>query len=268
LLIFFTKIYIFVILDIKFNRLFIPFKPMKKALSFFLLTLLQFTFSAYAVEPDGSLYEEVLDTSHNIVPRGDTPAATHQVCQVCHTAEEVQGYLEPPTVTPPELAAIFEPPRQTEGLNSKVLWNPAETKISYLPGRSKVMSKEPSTACLSCHDGVIGNDIHGLKQASGKFQDHPVSVPYPRESNGHFVPALPLPNELRYWSIPDQNAKGITLPTGPTSEYFSKLTPPLMAVRTSYGKVNCGSCHNPHSSRISAYLRESPKTLCLVCHIR
>ena len=110
---------------------------MKKAL--FLLTLLQFTLSAYAGE-GGSFYEEVLDTSHNIVPRGDTPAATHQVCQACHTAEEIQGYLEPPTATAPELAAIFEPARQTEGVSLKALWNPAENKISFLAGRLKLMN--------------------------------------------------------------------------------------------------------------------------------
>ncbi|MBI1824235.1 MAG: cytochrome c3 family protein [Nitrospirae bacterium] len=222
---------------------------------------------AFGDEPR-SLYEEVISSSHNMIPKGETPTSPHQVCLTCHTLDEVQNYLEPAVQTPPELAAIFEPVPQKRPENSRILWSASNHQVSYSPARSGILKNEPSAACLACHDGAIGADIYGMKQNHGKFQDHPVDILYPRESNGHYVPALPLPTELRYWSIPDQNGHGITLPTGPTSDYYSKQTLPAMAVRTSYGKINCGSCHNPHSSKISAYLRESPKTLCLVCHIR
>jgi predicted CXXCH cytochrome family protein len=232
-----------------------------------LLLFLPLSLSAFA-EDDASVYSDILDTSHNIVPKGETPPSPHQICLVCHTLNEVQSYLEPSVKTPPELAAIYERPLSSGGEHARALWNRNADRSDFNAARSGILRKEPASFCLSCHDGVIGSDIHGLKRLNGKFQDHPIDVVYPRESNGHFIPALPLPNELRYWSVPDRNDAGIVLPTGPVSEYFTERSQPVLAVRTSYGKVSCGSCHNPHSSKVSAYLRESPENLCLVCHIR
>ncbi|MHB8481371.1 MAG: cytochrome c3 family protein [Nitrospiria bacterium] len=239
---------------------------MKKVSLFLILTLLTFSLSCFG-EETLPFFEEILTTSHNIVPKGSAPPSSHQVCSVCHTVDEVNGYLGA-SKTPEELVPILDSPNPPAAGVSKALWVSTEMKEGYLPTYSRLIKEDPSSNCLVCHDGVIGDDIHGRKQDSGKFLDHPVDIPYPRESTGHFVPLLPLPNELRYWSIPDLTEKGITLPTGPTSSYFSTQTHPLLLVRTSFGKVGCGSCHNPHSSKIPAYLRESPSSLCLVCHIR
>jgi len=219
-------------------------------------------------DESSTFYEEILDTNHNMVPRGEIPTSPHQVCQTCHTHEEYQKYVEPANETSTEIGSILEPPAQKSLPLTRALWNPSDHGSGYQNNRELLMNQEPSSNCLGCHDGVIGEDIHGRIQDNGKFLDHPNNITYPRESNGHFVSKLPLPNELRYWSIPDQDGKGITLPTGPTSQYFSVQTPPVLAVRSSGGKVQCGSCHNPHTARIAAFLRESPKTLCLVCHIR
>ncbi|MBI1820974.1 MAG: hypothetical protein HYR79_04620 [Nitrospirae bacterium] len=241
-------------------------KMMKRVPFFLILALLTFSLPGFS-EESLPLFEEILDTSHNIIPKGSTPVSSHQVCSVCHTTEEVNGFLGSPKI-PAELAPILSPQTPPAEGGSKALWASTELKGGYLHGHSRLIKEDPSSDCLVCHDGVIGNDIHEKKQDSGKLLDHPVNITYPRESNGRFVPALPLPNELRYWSIPDQTEKGITLPTGPTSDFFSSQSNPLLWVRTSLGRVNCGSCHNPHSSRIPAYLRESSKTLCLVCHNR
>ena len=229
---------------------------MKKVPFFLIFALLTFALPGFS-EESLPLFEEILDTSHNIIPKGSAPVSSHQVCSVCHMEDEVRGYLGI-SKTPVELAPILNSQNPPSERAMKTLWSSADTKRGYLP----------LSNCLSCHDGVIGNDIHGTKGGSEKILDHPVNVLYPRESNGHYIPALPLPNELRYWSIPDQTEKGMILPTGPTSEYFPNKTHPLLLVRTSHGMVNCGSCHNPHTSKIPAFLRESPKTLCLVCHNR
>ncbi|HEX9756785.1 MAG TPA: cytochrome c3 family protein [Nitrospiria bacterium] len=175
-------------------------------------------------------------------------------------------------------------------------FTPFSTKISLSPEKIEKRPNGASFDCLSCHDGVVAMDAHkmGIREEGAsdlnwllggffepiggtgdrefQFLDHPVSISYPRNSDGQFVGTETTVTQLRYWSIPNRTSNGIDLPTGPRSKYLV-VTPERensssMLVRTTAGLVECDSCHNPHNNDKSAFLRESGHTLCLICHNR
>ena len=119
-----------------------------------------------------------------------------------------------------------------------------------------------SLACLSCHDGTIGLDViinrpnadtslagsgTTMPTNAGQFfanlgtdlrNDHPISVTYDNVADPAF------------------NAK--------TGEKIDNLLP-LYA-----GRVECGTCHNPHNTTNTPFLRRSNSSsnLCRTCHIK
>ena len=181
------------------------------------------------------------------------------------------------------------------------LWNPNNQTRSFELWYSMVPSLEkgvkeirpfgPSFVCLTCHDGVLGSNVHqlgvkGLKPINdplglNKLQkglqspDHPDSIYYPRQPDGRMVEDRPGTKLKRYWSIPDRDEAGVILPTGPKSYALDlqqiDADDPIETsklVRTYKGVIHCDSCHNPHDNAIRPFLRVSNKTLCLVCHDR
>ncbi len=115
-----------------------------------------------------------------------------------------------------------------------------------------------SQACLSCHDGTVGLDVIvnvpnnytggaavGTRMPAGRFtnlgtdlrNDHPISVLYDNTADTKFHTASEL------------QAAGLQLYSG---------------------KVQCGSCHNPHTAANRPFLRisNSGSALCLTCHIK
>jgi len=154
-----------------------------------------------------------------------------------------------------------------------------------------------SLTCLACHDGALAKDMHGINvdnarigaEANASWEgglsqreapplsrvDHPISIPYPRKPNGMFVPENPSVTYARYWTIPDLRPEGYVLPEDGTSSYLDlpkeKVSSPEILsglVRTTSGRVECDSCHNPHSEKIRPFLRAPSASLCLVCHDR
>ena len=122
-----------------------------------------------------------------------------------------------------------------------------------------------SLACLSCHDGTIGLDVilnvpnadttltgdpsRTISANAGQFfanlgtdlqNDHPISVTYDETVDLAF------------------NA-----PTGTPPRVGGTL--PLYS-----GRVECGSCHNPHNTTNEPFLRVSnaASALCTTCHIK
>ncbi len=115
-----------------------------------------------------------------------------------------------------------------------------------------------SQACLSCHDGTVGLDVIvnvpnnytggaavGTRMPASGFtnlgtdlrNDHPISVLYDNTADTKFHTASEL------------QAAGLQLYSG---------------------KVQCGSCHNPHTAANRPFLRisNSGSALCLTCHIK
>lgn len=166
--------------------------------------------------------------------------------------------------------------------DSGPLWNLVDRGITYQMYSSDTMSNpSPATpsgvslACLSCHDGAgtIGDGQHHIMtinkpdymndaycdkchpgsrpDGSGMYSDillnsigkdlrndHPISIPYP------------TPAQDPDFFIPPDSQKG-----------WADV--PLYS-----GKVECGSCHDPHNPTNTPFLRKSNagSALCTTCH--
>jgi predicted CXXCH cytochrome family protein len=227
---------------------------------------------AAAVEP----YETVLASPHNFFPRSEFPIGS-RVCYGCHA--EGPGHIGPaPTslrtdgARTPEVPAPSDEgsPPDEEPPPSPPLWQRGAKAyaVALTTGGS-------STACLGCHDGVLGQEVHQMGHPEAQKFDHPYNVVYPRRANGKFVPERPTVSQYRYWSIPDLRNGDLVLPTGPTSRLLalrtgsaSDATPGVRVVRTSEGRVQCDSCHDPHDNGSAPFLRAPAQDLCFICHDR
>ncbi len=243
--------------------------------------------------------EEVEQTRHNLI----VPALSgEKSCTVCHTDEipwqsksdDKEGAVVNKEVNTEEKKAAPPP-----------LWDRARSVASPYRVMQTVPRSEhpynhptgPSLVCLSCHDGALGADMHGINvgdvrvgaAAAVPFKgmpgplgapplsrvDHPISIRYPRQPNGRFTPQNPTATLSRYWALPDRQAHGLVLPAAGTSSYLDLPEVEVSGseqlsslVRTTGGMLECDSCHNPHSEKIRPFLRVPSATLCLVCHDR
>ncbi len=120
-----------------------------------------------------------------------------------------------------------------------------------------------SLACLSCHDGTVGLDViinrpnadttlagsgNTMPGNAGQFfanlgtdlqNDHPVSITYDNLADPAF---------------------------NPTTSGGTKIG--VLPLYT--GRVECGTCHNPHNTTNTPFLRiaNSSSNLCKTCHIK
>ena len=227
---------------------------------------------AAAAEP----YETVLTSPHNFFARSEFPIGS-RVCYGCHAegpgrvglretsarpdgAQGPEGSVPADRIASPDAEPPPPPPLWQRGAKAYT--------VSLTTGGS-------STACLGCHDGVLGQEVHQMGTPDAQKFDHPYNVVYPRRANGKFVPERPTVNQYRYWSIPDLRNGDLVLPTGPTSRFLtiptasaSDATPGAYVVRTSEGRVQCDSCHEPHDNGSAPFLRAPAQDLCFICHDR
>ncbi len=136
------------------------------------------------------------------------------------------------------------------------LWNRNSTltpftMYSTLLGHLPAAPNTRSLTCLGCHDGRLSvgalNNWNGAPLANqplpagGNYtngsvltNDHPISVAYPP----------------------------VNAPAGEYvgSPMFGTFNPVLS------GNIECASCHDPHTTAISFFLRGAVSTLCSVCH--
>ncbi len=245
---------------------------------------------------EASPIKEVKNTRHDlIVPM----SVEHDTCTVCHT-DRIPWQLTP------DGKKVLNSENRPDTPTSPPLWDTGRSVAlsSYPVMHVLPLSEHPynhptgsSFVCLSCHDGALGTDMHGINVGEPRVAaaanlpfvgmstplgspplsrvDHPISIPYPRKSNGVFVPLNPTVTRSRYWALPDRHEDGITLPTTATSAYLDlpegkHSTPEQRStlIRTTEGMLECDSCHNPHREEIRPFLRVPSATLCLVCHDR
>lgn len=260
-----------------------------------LLVLVLTSLSVDIEQVKASPLEEVRHTRHNlIVPMSEDGNS----CTVCHTeAIPWRGVSKEKKGEPPDPAnkIVILPP----------LWDKSPSKnFSYRATQTAPLSEHPynhptggSLVCLSCHDGALGTDMHGINVGNPRVGaaanvpfdgmagprgspplsrvDHPISILYPRRPDGKFTPLNPTITRSRYWALPDRQGEGLVLPTSNTSSYLDlpkgNLSSPEYLdtlVRTTDGMLECDSCHNPHSEAVRPFLRVPTATLCLVCHDR
>lgn len=205
------------------------------------------------------------------------PAPAHGILGTVHDLSATG----PNHVTESKEACIFchAPHGTPEGLRAAIpYWNHATTTqqfVSYasegLKGTVDQQPMGPSLVCLSCHDGTVAmgalheiplgggqdnyshatggvNPLTGLMEGSGRVSrdlnsGHPVSVTYRDDLNKSLRP----PGDLQGVRLYPSNTRG--------------------------GKVECGSCHDPHNFGLKGstapFLRASKQgsVLCLSCHL-
>jgi predicted CXXCH cytochrome family protein len=231
-----------------------------------LLALVFLLVTAWPAVPVGAAdsYDAVINSPHNFFARSEFPIG-RRVCTGCHA----DGMATQAAATPAPAEGGLAP--EAEAPPPPPLWqrNAAAYAVS-----STARPSEASNACLACHDGVLGVEIHQAGTGTVKSFDHPNNVVYPRRASGQFVPERPTVNQYRYWSIPDLRDGNLILPTGPTSSRLAASAPTDPAypgarlVRTSQGMVQCDSCHDPHDNGSAPFLRAPAQDLCFICHDR
>ena len=199
-----------------------------------------------AVAPAAAQADNVTTTKHNMSARSGL-TNYNEVCVYCHTPHNGSG---------PANAPLWN---RAFGTGPYAMYNNAFS--STIDMTVAATPQGVSLACLSCHDGTIGLDVivnrpnadtalagtgTTMPGNAGQFfanlgtnlqNDHPVSITYDATLDPGFVAA--------------SAGKVGTLPL-----YT--------------GRVECGTCHNPHNSTNSPFLRigNSTSTLCRTCHIK
>ncbi len=207
-------------------------------------------------------YDVVTGTVHNF---GGSTAA-QDACAGCH--------LPPPAPAGGEAALFAVTP----------IWGGAGNLAGNFPvarlGNGITYEEFPDTssACLSCHDGVLATSVHQQvgavtpERGGTRAPEHPIRIPYPRGTGGNFVVPTPLPQSVQFWSVPNIVGNNIVVPTGPMSTYQpiapggDPVQQQATLVRLRDGQIHCESCHNPHDNQMRPFLRALPPQLCLVCH--
>lgn len=260
-----------------------------------LLALLSLALFAGLATLDASPLDEVVRSRHNLALPSLPPSTS---CTICHI-DPIPGAAAAPKAVPAETETAAPPQKAP----SPPLWGSregAEYRLTATLSAKSHPYNQPtgsSLTCLACHDGALAKDMHGVNvdtarigaEANTSWEggfssreapplsrvDHPISIPYPRKPNGMFVPENPSVTYARYWTIPDLRPEGYVLPQHGTSSYLDlpaeKVSSPEILstlVRTTSGRMECDSCHNPHSEKIRPFLRVPSASLCLVCHDR
>ena len=128
------------------------------------------------------------------------------------------------------------------GQSSGLVWNHSMPDSVDFSLRSGASLGRPSLMCLGCHDGQTALDSFGGEVGTVMMSgdavvgrdlsnDHPVGIPYPS-------------GDSRY-------------------ESQSTVGQRLLLVD---GRVECASCHDPHSNTQSHFLRVESRQLCQTCH--
>lgn len=214
--------------------------------------------AAHPAAASAESYDAVLTSPHNFFAQSEFPIGS-RVCYGCHAdgPDRTGPSASPAPTDTSEPPVDAPPPAWQRGAKAYTVSHPAGG----------------STACLGCHDGVLGQEVHQMGRPDASSFDHPYDVVYPRRANGRFVPERPTVNQYRYWSLPDLRDGDLLLPTGPTSRFLAVPASGADAagarvVRTREGLVQCDSCHDPHDNGSAPFLRAPARDLCLICHDR
>lgn len=209
----------------------------------------------------------MLGTKHNLSTSGTgtihLASGTAEVCVFCHT------------------------PHGADTAVSAPLWNRAVSSTGYTMYTSDTfdatIDNQPSgvsQACLSCHDGTIAFDALRNQPGPGGFNATPTSAAWSfvGAAAGNKMPegvtnlGQDLSNDHPI-SMLYTAAKSPSSSSG-TNDHATGFKSPdaggvfTNGVRLYAGKVQCGSCHDPHRSDTATFLRvsNSGSALCLTCH--
>ncbi|MFQ5897603.1 MAG: cytochrome c3 family protein [Candidatus Methylomirabilia bacterium] len=210
----------------------------------------------------------ILDTKHNLAagvgqsPTGDIKTSgTSEVCVFCHTPHGADASVKAP------------------------LWNRAVNTTGYTMYSSQTFDATAegvpvgvSLACLSCHDGTIAFDALRNLPGPGGFSASPskdgVTAWTFTNSPDKKMPAGRVTNLGQDLSNDHPISMGYSSARSPSSTSLTNdfatgfYDPPKNSLPLYEGRVECGSCHDPHRADTQTFLRvsNSGSALCLSCH--
>ena len=183
--------------------------------------------------------QSIVNTKHNLSVSGPgTIKATNQteVCIFCHT---------------PHNSAPQGP-----------LWNRTNPGVTYTLYTSSTMQAIPgqpdgsSILCLSCHDGTI---------ALGNV----LSLPVPISFNSG-ISTMPAGNSNLTTDLSDDHPISFVYNSALSSSDPQLKDPATLSgdVKLENSKMQCITCHDPHSNIISPFLVSTNQNsvLCMICH--
>ena len=164
-----------------------------------------------------------------------------EVCVYCHTPHG--GQTSAPLWNRNFSAASYQMYDQAHSSTINMIVDPQPTGVSL--------------ACLSCHDGTVGLDV--ITNVPNNYTGSPaVRTTMPA---GLFNLGTDLRNDHPISVLYDNTAD---------SKFRSASSVGAAGLQLYGGKVQCGSCHDPHTAANRPFLRISNNgsSLCLTCHIK
>lgn len=218
----------------------------------------------------------IMDTKHNLSTKAGTGSnrvingqeiylnsGTAEVCVFCHT--------------PHGADTTVNAPLWNRGINTS-----GGYQMYSSPTLDATIDVQPtgvSLACLSCHDGTIASDALRNLPGPGGYDPNPAALG--RNPNGWLwnlgIKSMSgrgvtdLGTDLRNdhpVSMVYTSAKSSSSTSGNNDFATGFYDPPKNNLPLYDGKVQCGTCHDPHRSNTQTFLRLSNdgSAVCLSCH--
>ena len=147
------------------------------------------------------------------------------------------------------------------------LWNHSNTVVAAYtlyssPSLAAALSQPngQSKICLSCHDGTVAVDSFAV---AGVMRSGVVTIGSTNRIGGASSLATDHPISFTYdLGLTTNSLSGLAVPSS-AAWVDAGHTVPLFA-----GKLECGSCHEPHNNSFGKFLRISNagSALCIKCH--
>lgn len=240
-------------------------------------TLLGLAISAFFVAGASSLEaappnQGIVSTVHNLATYNVDGSMNNEVCAFCHTPHGANT------------ASFTGAPLWNKGAPLQTSYTMygatnADTAGVTVAGTQTGSTVGPSSAiCLSCHDGVSAVNSIVNKPGSGGYVAAGQIVNYRGNTTGWTIPgvfAVGAGGDMRNdhpISLPyrgdEANPPASLRPTAtPLVDWLGATT---VAGLLRSGKVECVSCHNPHS-QAQSFLRSSnnqQSAICFACHAK
>lgn len=193
---------------------------------------------------------EVLSHPVGIHPRGDVGELPLEhgrlTCVTCHAIETAAEHEQARRERRPLLRTTGDPAGLCATCHPMSADRSAQhaQRLSAHLGRSGILGggwgagglDEESASCVSCHDGsVVMDPAHPATASMRSADTHPIGIAYRPDRGGSLRSPADLDDRIRLFD----------------------------------GRVGCGSCHSPYSSRPSLLVMSNEgSALCLDCHDR
>lgn len=169
-----------------------------------------------------------------------------------------------------ELCIFCHTPHFAQAVTAAPLWNHKSTTASYTLYSSPTFSGASSQSqpdgtsklCLSCHDGTVAVDSFGV---AGVLRSGGVTISSTNTIGGGGTPSLATDHPISFTydsTLAGSSQSGLATPNS-TNWVDAAHTIPLYN-----GKLQCGSCHEPHNNANTKFLRiaNTGSALCIKCH--